>query len=283
MSAILASAAGGLLNIGSSILGNRYAKKRDERQFQHNKEMSDLAWNRELEQWKRANEYNAPVNQMARLREAGLNPAMIYGSGGAKTQASTSPKYQAPRADYRSELALPLTGLVNQYQDFRMKNAQIDLLKAQQKTAEAEASAAPRYYDYRAYGTAKSAQRRAYDLGLQLGTGQFIDMKGNKFRYAKTPGAKKYAYQLQGMDAINRAREVQIQSISKRNELLDKDIQYYLANRFGTAVTNIVGKGIGAAMKGVKSLRGAKKFVPRQSNSSWQNYKRLDPVTGEIW
>lgn len=35
------------------------------------------------------NEYNKPVNQMARLREAGLNPNLVYGDGGA-TMASAS-------------------------------------------------------------------------------------------------------------------------------------------------------------------------------------------------
>lgn len=29
------------------------------------------------------NEYNKPINQMARLREAGLNPNLVYGDGGA--------------------------------------------------------------------------------------------------------------------------------------------------------------------------------------------------------
>lgn len=35
------------------------------------------------------NEYNKPINQMARLREAGLNPNLVYGDGGA-TMASAS-------------------------------------------------------------------------------------------------------------------------------------------------------------------------------------------------
>lgn len=36
-------------------------------------------WN--LEQWQRENDYNSPAAQMARFREAGLNPDLMYGNG----------------------------------------------------------------------------------------------------------------------------------------------------------------------------------------------------------
>ena len=32
-------------------------------------------------EWKRQAEYNSPVNQMARLKQAGLNPHLVYGNG----------------------------------------------------------------------------------------------------------------------------------------------------------------------------------------------------------
>lgn len=48
------------------------------------KEMSDLAWQRNLEAWNMQNEYNLPANQYARqlegLRVNGLNPNLVYGS-----------------------------------------------------------------------------------------------------------------------------------------------------------------------------------------------------------
>lgn len=47
-------------------------------------------WN--LEQWNRENEYNSPTQQMARYREAGLNPALIYGSSGNSGNANSSPR-----------------------------------------------------------------------------------------------------------------------------------------------------------------------------------------------
>lgn len=45
----------------------------------------DTAWEREkaynLDLWNKQNEYNTPAAQMARMREAGLNPNLFYGQG----------------------------------------------------------------------------------------------------------------------------------------------------------------------------------------------------------
>lgn len=46
------------------------------------------AWN--VEQWERENEYNTPVNQMSRLKAAGINPNLAY-SNGVSNLAAASP------------------------------------------------------------------------------------------------------------------------------------------------------------------------------------------------
>ena len=49
------------------------------------------AWNRDYSLWQQQNEYNSPANQMKLLKEAGLNPMLVYGSGGHSFSASTPP------------------------------------------------------------------------------------------------------------------------------------------------------------------------------------------------
>lgn len=44
-----------------------------------------------IEQWNRNNEYNDPAHQLARYRDAGLNPMLIYGSGSSVAGNSSSP------------------------------------------------------------------------------------------------------------------------------------------------------------------------------------------------
>jgi hypothetical protein len=45
------------------------------------KRAATTAWNRQNEFWDRQNAYNTPKAQMDRLKQAGLNPALMYGQG----------------------------------------------------------------------------------------------------------------------------------------------------------------------------------------------------------
>lgn len=73
--------------IVSGLFGNYQTRKRNEAE----RSLAEYqnAWN--LEQWNRENAYNAPTAQMARLKAAGLNPNLVYGSGAAN-QAASSPR-----------------------------------------------------------------------------------------------------------------------------------------------------------------------------------------------
>lgn len=61
--------------------------------------------------YKKSLDYNSPKNQMARLKAAGLNPHLIYGSGSATQPAAPPPKMETPNLD-------PV-GVMAQYQNFR--------------------------------------------------------------------------------------------------------------------------------------------------------------------
>lgn len=62
------------------------------------------------------NEYNKPINQMARLREAGLNPNLVYGDGGA-TMASATGSMSVGQAD-----VTPSSGTLNVLGKMQMLN-----------------------------------------------------------------------------------------------------------------------------------------------------------------
>ena len=71
----------GLAGAGASLVGglinNAWSDARTEKQYRQMNEMQD-----------KMNAYNAPVAQMARLREAGLNPNLVYANGGAVMQSA---------------------------------------------------------------------------------------------------------------------------------------------------------------------------------------------------
>ena len=65
---------GGIVGLGADILGgifgNQARRKEADRAFKRSKQMFDYQ-----------NRYNTPARQMQRLKQAGLNPALMYGQG----------------------------------------------------------------------------------------------------------------------------------------------------------------------------------------------------------
>lgn len=90
-----------------------------------NKKQAEYQYSTAQEQWNLANQYNNPIAQMQRLAEAGLNPNLVYGSNSV-TGNTTSPaeSYKAVKQEYDAPQML------QQYQDFQLKSAQTDNIKA---------------------------------------------------------------------------------------------------------------------------------------------------------
>lgn len=118
---LIGPAVGGVIDwIGS----NTQAKK--EREF--NREMAEYAYSKDLEMWERTNEYNTPQNQMKRFEEAGLNKNLIYGQGSPGLAVASMPKYQDVKGTFGQQTP-DLLRMINEYQDYKIKAAQTDLLK----------------------------------------------------------------------------------------------------------------------------------------------------------
>lgn len=71
-----------------------------------NEKMYDSARQWELDSWNRVNEYNHPSNQMARLREAGINPMLVFGRGATTTASQigspSTPNWNPQTPDFQS-------------------------------------------------------------------------------------------------------------------------------------------------------------------------------------
>ena len=87
LGAVLGGPVGGLVgSLASSIFGNRGAKRRQQ-----------LADQQNIKFWEMQNAYNTPKEQMKRLKDAGLNPNLIYGSNANTGVAgSVSPSKASP-------------------------------------------------------------------------------------------------------------------------------------------------------------------------------------------
>lgn len=106
------------------IIGAGLSWGKDAWQNKKNRELEAKRRKYDQEQWERQNRYNHPIEQMARLKSAGLNPNLIYGSspGSAVGNAGAIPAGQAPEYS----LTNPVTGFMNT----RVQQAQSNNLKA---------------------------------------------------------------------------------------------------------------------------------------------------------
>lgn len=86
-----------LLGAGGSILGGIFGNKSQNDANRANRELAEYQWDRNVEMWKMQNEYNLPSAQMQRLRDAGLNPNLVYGNGSVTgNTVGSAPSYEAP-------------------------------------------------------------------------------------------------------------------------------------------------------------------------------------------
>lgn len=88
-----------------------------------------------LSDWNMQNEFNSPEAQMARLKAAGLNPNMVYGNGGGLTTAQSPKTPDAPNVSLMSpqNMDLGIGGMLDSYQNFEIKQANIDNLRQQHR------------------------------------------------------------------------------------------------------------------------------------------------------
>jgi hypothetical protein len=98
-------------------------KTREWNEAQYAKQRADS-----LADWNSQNNYNSPQAQMARLREAGLNPNLVYGKGADNTAAPVRSSQTGNWSPSAPDIQAPQLG---NYYDYRLKQAQIDNLAEQ--------------------------------------------------------------------------------------------------------------------------------------------------------
>lgn len=128
------------IQAGSDMLGGfinwAATAQQNKKNREWNKDMAEYAYQMDLEQWNRANEYNTPANQMQRFKEAGLNPHLIYGQGNPGNAVSVSPKYNPPEGKFGLP-ELRMGDFMGNYMSFKVQQQQIDNLETmRQKTIE---------------------------------------------------------------------------------------------------------------------------------------------------
>lgn len=145
-----------------SLVGSIFGKKSTDSANKTNIELAKYQNDWNLAQWNRENEYNLPINQMMRLKEAGLNPNLVYGSG-ASTLAASSPKAAGASVRPYTGFNLGIGDAVNSY-------VSVSRMAKENALADSQVQVNNQQQLESAQRIAESASREAsnkFDLGLK--------------------------------------------------------------------------------------------------------------------
>lgn len=101
--------------------------------IQFQKDMYKIQRNDALSDWRMNNQYNSPEEQMRRLKNAGLNPNLVYGQG-AVANSSSMPSATPTRNTNIAPINYDLSSIgdfVGSYMNIKTQMQQLDNLKAQ--------------------------------------------------------------------------------------------------------------------------------------------------------
>nr|QJB19759.1 MAG: DNA pilot protein [Microvirus sp.] len=129
---------GGASNLIGGWVQNRQQNRMNDKQEAFSREMYQRQQADNVAFWHQQNEYNSPEQQIKRLREAGINPAIMYGgnASGAAGQAGPIENARPGQVDYKAApvgdyIARAGESLMNSMYDIEIKKAQADNMKAQ--------------------------------------------------------------------------------------------------------------------------------------------------------
>jgi len=135
-----ASAGGGILTASKN---RKHQSQENQRQRDWAIDMFNRTNQRDMDFWKMQNAYNDPSAQMQRLKEAGLNPHLVYGNG-ADAQAGPIATHSAPQPNTRA-LQSPEGEIIGnalgnglfQYLDIRQRQSNIARTDAETRSVDA--------------------------------------------------------------------------------------------------------------------------------------------------
>lgn len=124
----------GILGAAAGLIGGIFDRasnrKINQRTIQFQREMFEKQGQREVDFWKMQNQYNLPSEQMQRLKDAGLNPNLVYGNG-ADAQSANLRAGGAPSAPAQMSESIDLGSIAQSALAMKQVQANIDRTQAE--------------------------------------------------------------------------------------------------------------------------------------------------------
>ena len=161
-----------VLNVGGNLLQGYFNRRAMRKQFEREKEW----WKQRFDT---TNAYNSPVQQMVRLKEAGLNPALMYG-GSQGGNTAESPSSDGPGLEQYTglgQIGMGLEQIKNLVADTRLKNAQTATEGFEATIKEADGEVARNLANASAEATQLDLRMKRYNTEMRFIETQFKERK----------------------------------------------------------------------------------------------------------
>lgn len=246
-----AAQAGG--DILGSVVNNLWYQSNLDKQYAQNKKMYDYTFSKNLEMWHTQNQYNSPAAQMERLNAAGLNPNLVYGKGAVGNTSGPIPQHGTPHKEaMRPDIRIP--EVLSYYNDYRLKQAQIDNLNAQKNLTDQRTQTEAVNRAWRALLTEKEDWKWYggwYSKAGKVGemTAKYDTWQGDKYHYAtfrKADRALK-GYSVDIAAERQKLLEEQIRQARIMTQIRNKDLNWYNVTHGVNVGAKALGSAAGAA------------------------------------
>jgi hypothetical protein len=131
---------GGIFNLFGQKKRRRQEIENFEMQRKHNMELANFNFDKSVEMWNMQNAYNDPTAQMRRLKNAGLNPHLVYGEGSVSgNTTSNAPQMEATPASTANIPAVDPSMALQQFQNTALREINLKIANEEFRKRQSEA------------------------------------------------------------------------------------------------------------------------------------------------
>lgn len=212
---------GGLGNVATSLINNHYQQQANEQNIRAQKDINNQNIENQWKMWNATNEYNSPVAQMARYREAGLNPNLIYGQGssGNATQANIGTA-QAPQVQAKQMQNAQIFSQASQYMSLLLQQEEV---QSKQIDNEIQSSIANDIKFQNGWQTQILEQTLA-KLKVDIASGEKDNAIKDINKAIRQWELLQQPYKLNMLQFDNKLKANDVSNIRKYNDLLDYEL-----------------------------------------------------------
>lgn len=266
----------GVAEVGSGAINQIWAQKNMREQTKANMRLADHAFNQNKEMWNLQNEYNAPAQQMERLKLAGLNPNLMYGMGKSAGGNTSGP---APtRATTRQGLvkqSIQAPNMLGMYQDMRMNQANYDNTTQQTNLIEEKIQTEAVDRAWRGILLEREQWKWRGGTSWELGTNEFGERvrtgrtghySGDRFYYGREQAKARdiSQYNVSLANEKNNLIKAQIEQAIAITKLRTKDLNWYGWKHGSQIGARAIGTIAGSAL-GLSKIGKPKIQIPKRS------------------